>query len=88
MNGQNSFWKLGTKLGLFFAILFIVCFIWFFIRGGNEELRQLHDNLFALAFFGWGGMSFTSFILGLIQSFIWGYIVGVLWNIAGAFSKK
>ncbi|MDP4001259.1 MAG: hypothetical protein Q8P83_03390 [bacterium] len=88
MNGQNNFWKLGTKLGLFFAIIFSVCFIWFFLRGGNEEIRQLHDNLFALTFFGWSGMNGASFILGLIQSFVWGYISMALWYVAGVFSNK
>jgi len=82
MNGQSNFWRTGTKLGLFFVVIFTVCFIWYFLRGGSAELRQLHNDLLALAFFGWTGMNFFSFVLGLVQSFIWGYIAVALWKIA------
>jgi len=87
MNNQN-FWKLGTKIGLFFIIIFITCFAWYFIRGGNTELLQLHNNLLAITFFGWSGMNLASFILGLIQSFIWGYIAVALWRLALSFIKN
>ena len=86
MNNQR-FWKLGTRIGLFFAILFVVCFVWFFVRGGSPEIEQLHDNLFALSFFGWSGMNAVSFLLGLIQTFIWGYVVVALWNLSESFFK-
>lgn len=86
MNNKN-YWQVGTRVGLFFAILFIVCFAWFYIRVGSSELKQLHDSLFALSFFGWSGMNFVSFILGLMQSFVWGYIAVALWNLTGIFSK-
>lgn len=87
MDNQN-FWKLGTRIGVFFVILFIICFAWFYIRGGSPEIKQLHENLLALSFLGWSGMSVASFILGLIQTFIWGYVAVALWNLSGAFFKK
>lgn len=87
MNNQ-SFGKLGARMGLFFAILFVVCFVWFYVRSGGSEIKQLHDNLFALSFLGWSGMNIGSFILGLIQTFIWGYIAVALWNLSGIFFKS
>jgi len=87
MKNQN-FWKFGTRIGLFFAILFIVCFVWFFIRNASLEIKSLHNNLFALAFFGWSGMNFISFILGLVQSFVWGYAAVGLWYLIDIGGKK
>ncbi len=87
MNNQNIC-KRGTRMGLFFAILFIVCFAWFYIRNGSANIKELHDSLFALSFFGWSGMNFASFILGLIQSFVWGYIAVWLWDISGLILGK
>ena len=81
---SDAFWHDGLRLSVFFAILFTVCFIWFYIRGGGNELTQLHNNLLALAFFGWSGMNAISFILGIIQSFIWGYIATGLWYLANS----
>ena len=77
----NSFWQQGTRMGIFFAILFVACFVWFYLRGGDADMKQLHDNLFALAFFGWSGMNIISFILGAIQSFIWGYLALIIWRL-------
>jgi len=85
---SKNIWKNGTRIGLFFVILFVVCFTWFYLRGGSSELKNLHNNLFALTFFGWSGMNFLSFILGLIQSFIWGYIAVALWVLSGLLSRK
>ena len=87
MNNQN-FWKLGARIGVFFAILFVICFAWYYIRGGSTELLKLHENLLALSYFGWSGVNFTSFILGLIQTFIWGYVALALWNLSGIFFKR
>ncbi len=85
---NKNFNKMGMKMGIFFVILFIVCFVWFYLRGGSTEIKQLHDSLFALTFFGWSGMNFSSFVIGLIQSFVWGYISVALWGLAGFFSKE
>lgn len=87
MNNKNS-WKTGIRIGVFFSILFVICFAWFYIRGGSAEVKQLHDNLFALSFFGWSGMNAVSFILGLIQTFVWGFGSVILWNLSGVFSKE
>lgn len=87
MNNQN-FWQKGLRLGVFFAILFVICFIWYYLRGGSDEIKTLHNSLFELSFFGWSGMNASSFIYGIIQSFIWGYIAVALWNLSGLFISK
>ena len=83
MNNKD-FWKKGTTLGIFFAILFIVCFAWFFIRGGTEAVWDLHSKMMAMSFFGWRGPDLGSFI----QSFVWGYIGLLLWTVAVRISRK
>lgn len=72
----ESFWKCANRLGLFIVLLFIVCFIWYFVRGAEADL---HMRLLKLAFFGYNDMGVMSFILGAIQSYVWGYIFTGLW---------
>lgn len=83
MKPKCGFWKCGTYVGFFLAVLFVVCFAWFYIRGGSSEIKELHNNLFVLSFFGWSGMNAASFFFGLVQSFIWGYIATGLWYLVG-----
>jgi len=85
---KQNFWIKGTQVGLFFSFLFVLCFAWYYVRGGNTELLKLHNNLFDLSFFGWSGMNITSFILGFVQVFVWGYIVVTLWRLSEVFLKK
>ena len=76
---KGKTWVWANKLGIFFVILFIVWFIWYYIRPVNQELQlqalQVH-------YFGFSGMNFPSFILAAIQSYIWGYIAAILWMLA------
>ncbi|NGX28177.1 MAG: hypothetical protein K940chlam1_00352 [Candidatus Anoxychlamydiales bacterium] len=69
--------KQGNHVGIFLALLFIICFVWFWIRPVNQTL---HMQLLEIFFYGFRGMNFGSFILGLIQSYIWGYIGVILWH--------
>ena len=70
--------KQSHKIGIFIALLFVVCYIWFFI---NPDGRILHKELFRLSFLGFQEMNFVGFILGLIQSYIWGYIAVGVWKL-------
>lgn len=85
---NKNFWKQGSRIGVFFVILFVICFAWFYVRNGGPELKELHSSLFALSFFGWSGMNIVSFLLGIAQSFIWGFVLVILWDLSGAFFKK
>lgn len=77
MNRDNcTYWKCANRIGLFLAVLFVICFFWYYIRPVEQEL---HLKLFKLTYFGFNGMNVFSFIFGLIQTYIWGYVVvGIL----------
>lgn len=79
--------KQSHKLGIFFGILFAVCFAWFYI---NPALNELHKELFQLTFLGLDDMNGVGFIIGLVQSYVWAYIAVALWKLAGilSFSRK
>ena len=76
--------KLGNRVGIFLGLLFIVCFAWYWLRPVNQEL---HMDLFELLFYGFSGMNFPGFILGIIQSYVWGYIGAALWCISSCCGK-
>lgn len=71
---------LGWTLSVLFAVLYVLCFVWYWIRGGDSALQEFHLNSLRLAFFGFTGMNAASFIAGLVQAFIWGWIVAVIWK--------
>ncbi len=71
--------KRGNRVGIFLALLFIVCFVWFWIRPVHQGL---HLQMLQLWFFGYDGMNVFSFVLGLVQSYLWGYIGVGLWCLA------
>lgn len=70
-----SFMRLAHKLSTLFVLLFIICFIWYWI---NPAEQALHLALFKMKFFAFSGMNITSFISGFIQVIIWGHIVAAL----------
>lgn len=76
---NNNFWQLANRLGIFFAIIFVICFFWHFINPVDAELRI---KLFQMALVGFSGMNLVSFILGVIQSYLWAYIGLGLWRLA------
>ena len=83
----TSFWKLANRVGIFFVLLFVVCYIWYFVRGAEADL---HMRLLRLAFFGYNDMGVMSFVLGAVQRYVWAYIFVGLWWLASrcCMSKK
>jgi len=77
---NNNFWKIANRLGLFFAIIFTICFIWHSINPIDIELRV---KLFQMAFIGFSGMNFVSFILGAVQSYLYAYLGLAIWRLVG-----
>jgi 2TM family of unknown function (DUF5676) len=65
---------LGLSLSLFFAISFVICILGYLIFPG---LPIAHS---ALSIFlpGFELLSWSSFALGLVESFIWGWYVAVI----------
>ena len=85
MNNQNcTYMRCANSIGLFLAVLFIICFAWFYIRPMEQGL---HLSLLSMSYFGFNGMNFASFISGLIQTYIWGYIIVGIWRLVGCCCK-
>ncbi|MBI5023021.1 MAG: hypothetical protein HZC05_02550 [Candidatus Magasanikbacteria bacterium] len=80
-----NYWRCANRIGLFLAILFVFCFVFHYFRPVDAELRV---KLFQMAFLGFSGMNFASFVLGLIQSYIYAYIGFGLWFLVGCCIKS
>ena len=77
---MQHWFRQGNRVGIFLALLFIICFAWYWLIPVNQDL---HMQIFELLFFGFKGMTFAGFILGVIQTYVWGYIGVGLWIISG-----
>lgn len=84
-NGKCSYLKCANRIGLFLAILFALCFVWYFIRPVGQEI---HLAMFRMSYFGFSGMNLTSFIFGAVQTYIWAYIILGIWRLVGCCPKK
>lgn len=79
-----NYWRCANAIGLFLVVLFAVCFFWYFIRPVEQGL---HLKLFQMAYLGFDGMNFLSFVLGAIQTYVWAYIGLGLWQLVGCCFK-
>lgn len=80
--------QVALSLATLFAIGFVVCYLWVYTSNA-PDLIKMHIDWFRIAFLGFSGMGFVSFLSGLIQSFIWGILVGgVFVLIYNALGKK
>ncbi|MDP2683702.1 MAG: hypothetical protein Q8P20_01470 [bacterium] len=84
MNKKCGYWRCSHRVGLFLAILFVACFVWFYI---NPVEQDLHLRNLRLAFLGFSGLNFSSFLLGLLQAYIWAYIGVGIWSVVGCCLK-
>lgn len=71
--------KHGNNVGLFLVVLFVLCFIGYYLK----PMQELHLQLLQLMFFGFSGMNVLSFILGAVQAYIFGYILCAIWCLTG-----
>lgn len=83
---EQTYWQQANQIGWFLALLFVVCFIWYYLRPVEQDL---HLRLLKLSYFGFNGMNIGSFVLGVIQSYIWAYIGWVFggWLVAAEAKK-
>ena len=81
---MKNFFSIANRIGFFLVFLFIIWFFWFLIRPMHQDFQLKYLEI---SFFGFDGMNFKSFILGIIQSYIWGYILVILWKFSKFFSK-
>lgn len=77
---KENMWRWGNKVGLFFVLAFLGCFAWYYIHPVEQSF---HLSSLRLAFFGFSGMNGVSFIAGLVQSYIWGYLAVIGWYLVG-----
>jgi hypothetical protein len=85
MHGSHcNYWRCANRIGLFLAILFVICFSWFYIHPVEPDL---HLRMLRLSFFGFTDMNVSSFVLGAIQSYIWAYIGVGVWQLVGCCFK-
>lgn len=76
---MKSFLKHGNHIGIFLALIYIIAFAWYWV---HPVQQQLNMQSFELSFFGFTGINGASFFKGLIQTYIWGYILVALWNLS------
>lgn len=79
-----NYWKCANRIGLFLAILFVLCFArlaWYPVESG------LHLSMLKLTFFGFSGVNFASFVLGIVQVYIYAYIGVGIWQLVGCCLK-
>ena len=74
--------KFGLTLSTFFALGYVVDFLWHLTLSTGE--KDLYLELLQIAYLGFTGFNVQSFIVGLVQIYIWGWIAAVvfgwLWN--------
>lgn len=72
---KKSFSKKGMFFGNVFALLFVLCFFWYYAVGADYQ--KLYVDLHKMSFMWFSGMNFASFVSGLAQAYIFGWIVAL-----------
>jgi hypothetical protein len=78
---KKSFGKKGMFFGVLFSLLYLLCFFWYYAVGADYQ--KLYVDLHRMSFMWFSGMNFVSFISGLVQVYILGWIVALAIKIAG-----
>jgi len=81
---RRIFKREAHQVSMFLVALFAVCFAWYFIHPVDQSL---HLSFFRMMFFGFKEMNLIGFILGVVQSYIWGYIFVWIWEAVGRNKK-
>ncbi|NGX31435.1 MAG: hypothetical protein K940chlam8_00803 [Chlamydiae bacterium] len=68
--------KVALSLGLTWAILFVFCMFWGFWTP-SADLKSFHEKLLIVSYPGFS-MTIQGFILGIVESFIYGLVIGGL----------
>lgn len=69
--------RVGWSLSIFFIIGYIICLLWEFLLF-DSSLRELHHQLLAISLPGFKWLSIGSFILGLVEVFVYGWIAAII----------
>jgi hypothetical protein len=84
-NKKSGYMQGAHQIGLFLVLLFVLCFVWAFVRGVEADL---HLRLFRLSYFGFEEMNAVGFIVGAVQTYIWGYVFVGLWSLSNMIAGK
>ncbi|XKT74804.1 MAG: hypothetical protein ACJKTH_01830 [Patescibacteria group bacterium UBA2163] len=68
----------GTIVGILSVVFFFLCMAWGLMLT-DPILKELHVNLLRIALPGFS-MSLVGFIIGAIESFIYGWVFGALFS--------
>ncbi|HBV57814.1 MAG TPA: hypothetical protein DEB73_00895 [Candidatus Magasanikbacteria bacterium] len=79
---KKSFGKNGMFFAVLFALLYVLCFFWYYTIS-DAGLKELYMNMHRMSFMWFSGMNFASFISGLVQVYILGWVVALAIKIAG-----
>ncbi len=66
--------KIGKMIGTASIFIFIICMFWGFLLS-TPELKKLHTNLLKIFYPGFN-FNTIGIIIGLIESYIYGWIAG------------
>ncbi|NCS66804.1 hypothetical protein GW777_00300 [Candidatus Peregrinibacteria bacterium] len=72
---------LGATLAGLGVVAYVVCHFWGFVV--PADVQELHADLLRISVLGWSGMNLTSFILGIVQWAIWGWLIGAAFATIG-----
>ncbi len=68
--------KIGYVVGILSVLFFLLCSVW----GGlfaSPTLKELHFNFLQIAY-PWFAFTVAGYIIGIIESFIYGWVTGAL----------
>ncbi len=68
--------KMGNVIGIISVAFFLLCMAWGLVLT-DPALKELHTNILRIVYPGFA-ISSLGVILGIIESFIYGWIFGVL----------
>lgn len=77
---------LGATLAGVGAAAYVVCHFWGLVV--PADLQALHADLIRMSVLGWSGMNVSSFVLGVIQWAIWGWLIGAAFASIGKLCAK
>lgn len=77
---------LPVTLAGFGAVAYAVCHFWYYAV--PADLQQLHADLLRMSVLGWSGMNVTSFILGVVEWAVWGWLIGIVFVAIGSSCAK
>lgn len=77
---------LGATLAGLGAVAYVACYFWGLVV--PADLRGLHADLLRISVPGWTGMNATSFILGIVEWAVWGWLIGAAFATIGGWCAK